>query len=118
MDKVEFLGVRINMFGERDIDVDYDFGGVTLECEGREYILDVVQTFWEEENGDANVYCELAVDKDTFEDCKYNLTSVDLLGNNLKATMFFDGTFPNIIESMTLFVKSGGMTKAIDLEQD
>jgi hypothetical protein len=115
---VEILGLTINLLGVRNIEEDYDFGALTLKCEGREFILDVCQTYWDESSGDCEIKCDLEIDKDVFEDCKYDLEAVDLYNDELVAQFYIGGTFSNIIDYMTLFIKHNGSTKAIDVIQE
>ena len=118
MEEVEFLGVTINMFGEHEVDEFYNLGSVTLGNEGREYILDISESSYNDDSGDLEIECKLEVDKDIFEECEYDLTPMDLHSPTLTAEIYVDGTFSNVIDKMSLFVKLGGMTKAIDLEEE
>jgi hypothetical protein len=117
MENVEILGLTVNLFGVRTEDMDTpDLGAVTLSKDGREYILDVCQSYTDESSGDTEIKCDLEVDKDIFEDCEFDLTATDLMSSDLLAEFYIATELE--IDSMTLFVKIGSMTKAIDLEQD
>jgi hypothetical protein len=118
VDGVEVLGLTVKLWDGRHDDEDYDFGALTLSCDGREFILDVCQTYWDFSSGDSEISCDLEVDKDVFEDCEYDLTKEDLYSNELTAEFYLGGTFSNHVESITLFIKSGGCTKAIDVVQE
>jgi hypothetical protein len=116
MKDVEVLGLMINLFGVKaEGDDTPDLGAVTLSRDGREYILDVCQSYTTEK-GDTEIECDLEVDRDMFEDCAFDLTMEDLYSSDLKATFYIATELE--IDKMTLFVRSGGCTKAIDLEQD
>ena len=109
------------MFDERNDDEEYDFGGVTISLEGREFMLDIVQTVWDETSGDIEIECGLEIDKDTFPDCKYDIQSFDLMLGKPKIEVYVGGTFSNIIDYMTLFVKGDngeGTTRALDVIQE
>ena len=116
MGNVEILGLTVNLFGVRaEGDDTPDLGAIYLSRDGREYILDVYQSYTTE-SGDTEIDCDLEVDKDTFEECAFDLTAEDLMSSDLKATFYIATELE--IDSMTLFVKIGSMTKAIDLEQE
>lgn len=116
--RVEILSVAVVFYGKRNLNEDYDFGALTLSANNREYILDVVQTFWTEEGGFTTVECIVREDKDTFNECKFDLTDDDLMSHGLHAMFYVGGNFSNTIEHITLFVKDGGMTKAINVKED
>lgn len=118
MKNVIILGAQVVFNGDiNNSDLEEGFGAIRLNCDGREYILDVVYSTWASELDETTVALDLEVDKETFEDCKYDLTENDLQSNNLISTIFI-GEVHDILKSATLFVKIGGengMTKAIDL---
>ena len=119
IDDVEILGLNIKMLGQRNNNEDYDFTTLTLKHENREYILDTYQVKFDESNGDLEAKCFLEKDEELFPDCKYDLKGYDLFDKDkLYATLFVDGGFPNIIESITLFVKNNGCTIAINVNQE
>lgn len=117
---VTILSVDVELYGGRNSSEDYDFGALYLELEGRKYILDTVQTFWTEEGGFSTVECSLEKDEETFEEtgCKYDLDDTDILDSNLKAEFYIGGSFSNSVEKITLFVKYGEMTVAIDVKEE
>lgn len=119
MKNVEFLSAEVIFDGEiENGDLEQGFGAITLSCEGREFIVDVVGSYWLQELGQTNVSCVVEVDKELFEDCKFDLVEADLHSCDLKGTIFI-GDFSTELISATLFVKFGGtMTKAINLELD
>ena len=118
IDGVEILGLDVNLWGARNPDEDYDFGALTLSCDGREFILDVCQTYWDESSGDILINCKLEIDEDVFDECEYDLTATDLYSNNLKAEFYLGGTFSNIVDHIELAVKHNGCTKIITVEQE
>jgi hypothetical protein len=118
IDGVEVLGLTVKLLGTRNQDEDYDFGALTLKCDGREFILDVCQTSWDESSGDAEIECYLEIDKDIFEDCEYDLTATDLYSRGLIAEFYLGGTFSNIVDYIELAVKHGGCTKIIEVEEE
>jgi hypothetical protein len=70
-----------------------DIGALTLSAEGREFILDVSQSYSDgvETTGDGTtrITCDLEVDEETFSECKYDFTKEDLLnGYDRDMTLF------------------------------
>ena len=114
MENVEVLGLTVNLFGQ--CEDTPDLGAVYLSYEGREYILDVVQSYTDTNSGDTEIDCDLEIDRDTFEDCPYDLTQYDLMASRLEATFYIATELE--IDKLSLFVKIGDMTKVIDLRQD
>jgi hypothetical protein len=119
MKAVKFLGVTIVIDGIVYV-TQYDLGSVTLECQGRTYMLDIVKSSSEFINGETVIECKLAEDRETLTDSKYDLLPEDFFNKDLKGTVFIGNDYETDPESQTLFVKfesaEGGMTKAIDLE--
>lgn len=93
----------------------YDLGAVTLECNGRQAILDIVESVHETDNNYSAIRCQLSIDRETFDNCKYDLTSQDLLSPFLKGTLFIGDSYEVEPDSITLFVRSQNCVKAIDL---
>ena len=91
-------------------------GSITLKCDDREYILDVVSSLWFTGLGRCESLVELAIETDieSFPECKYDLTEIDLYSSNLTGTIFI-GQVDDILISATLWVKLGQTTKAINL---
>lgn len=121
IDGVEILGVTIVLYGERTDNDEIDLGALTLKREGREYILDVVQSYTNVEDGFTTIETDLEKDEDTFDECPYDLTAEDLMSSDLVAEFFIGGDFTPTIEHMTLFVRFGGengMTKAINVVEE
>ena len=81
IDNVEILSLEIELYGERTNTTEIDLGALYLSCEGREYILDVTQSYTTIEGGFTHIRCDLERDDDTFppSEHKYDLKNVDLL---------------------------------------
>ena len=112
---VKFGNVEVVLEGERDWSQDYDFGALTLKCEDREFILDVIQSYTDGTditgNGTTRITLDVEPDEETFDECPYNLTKRDLLDcehNDLVRELFIDGTFENEIISITLYFEIDG----------
>ena len=121
IDNVEILGLTIVLYGEVKKDEDVDLGSLTIARDGREYILDVCQSYTIFDGGFTTISAELIKDEEIFGECPYDITAEDLMSNDLKVEFYIGGTFSANIENMTLFVKFGGengMTKAIDVESE
>jgi hypothetical protein len=95
----------------------YDLGVLTLKRSTRTLMLDVVQTYSNDENHHTTIECDLEYDEDLFSDKYKDLKESDLLGLD-EATLFIGHDWEVEPDSITLFVKSGGSTRAIDLEID
>lgn len=118
MENVNFLGVEIQIDGEVNLGL-LNLGAITLKKENREYILDIVSSISHFEDGLTTISCKVEVDKEIFDECKYDLTTVDLFCLDV-AEIFIttEDNKENIeyqTENQTLFVKINNMTKAIDL---
>lgn len=121
IDKAEILGVTIELYGERTDEDEFDLGALTLKRQGREYILDVVQSYTNIDGGFTTIETDLQKDEDTFDKCPYDLTDEDLMASDLVAELFVGGNFAPTIEHITLFVRFGGengMTKAINVIEE
>jgi hypothetical protein len=86
---------------------DVDLGALTLSVDGREFILDVVQTYSDEieEDGTLRISCELEVDEEVFDECSYDITKDDLLDaehNDLVRTLYIGGEVEFEVVSITL----------------
>jgi len=116
IDGVQILGLEINLCGEKTVEDILDLGALTLRSDDREYILDAVASNIEHKNGDTEVSVKLAKDEEIFSDCKYDLTSEDLMFN-VNGEFYISSDLH--VDSITLFVKfEGGMTKAIDIREE
>lgn len=97
---------------------DLNLGSLTLSCGGREYILDPVQSYRTFERGETTVEVQLERDDETFPDCPYDLTDVDLYDSNLKAEFFLESEESFDLRCMFLFVTNGEKVKAIDVREE
>ena len=120
MKGVTINGLVIILDGFRDESKDYDFCSLTLACEGREYILDVCQTYTTDEVTTCRVECDLLMDKDTdtFTDCPFDLRAEDLLNEDLTAKFYMGGDFENKILEMNLYARYRGLNLTIDVTED
>jgi len=119
---IEFLSVVLSF----EVPIDrslYDLGSVRLECEDRTFILDVCNSYTNDDNYD--IECDLEVDTETFpmgDETNYDLTAIDLmLNSDTRGTLYIGCEYEEAPTSITLFVRSGGkkgLTKAIDLDID
>lgn len=100
----------------------YNFGALRMECEGRSYILDVVQSYTNEVNNATEITCDLAIDKDVFifgneiDQCPYDLKEEDFYNSNFKATFYIGEEWEVKPDSITLFIINNGTTIAKDVE--
>lgn len=121
IDGVEILGVTVVLYGERTDDDEIDLGSVTISRDGREYMLDVCQSYTKIDGGFTTIETDLERDDELFEDCTYDITSTDLMSSDLLVSLYIGGDHSLTIEHMTLFVRFGGengMTKAINVVED
>ena len=120
IDNVEILGLTVELYGETDNSPSVvDLGAVTIKREGREYILDVVQSYTTPKDGFTTIETDLERDDDTFDECPYDITAEDLMSDDLVAEFYIASELP--VETLTLFVRFGGedgMTKAINVVED
>jgi len=118
IDNVEILSLEVELYGEATNITEIDLGAVYLSCEGREYVLDVRQSYRTIEGGFTHIRCDLERDDDTFpveHGYKYDLKGVDLLVGNVDASFYIASELP--VEKISLFVR-GGFTRAIDVVQE
>jgi hypothetical protein len=115
---VIFGNIEVVMTGKRDWNQDYDFGALTLKCEDREFMLDVVQSYTNETDELTTITLELEPDEELFDECPYNLTKQDLQDSELIVELFVGGTFENEIVSMTFKVEIDGQELSLNVSQD
>lgn len=118
---IEFASVEIDFYCIVDPTL-YDIGALTLTCEDRNFILDVVRTDIYDNNNHSTFNCTLAVDIDTFEpgeEYNYLLTESDISNPSLKATLYIGGDFMVEPESVNLgVILRGHTTKMIEVENE
>ena len=115
IDGIQILGLEIKLYGERTQEDEIDLGALTLRKDEREYILDSVQSYTTTEGGFTTIEVDLEKDEELFPDCKYDLTALDLF-DGVEGEFFISSDLN--VEYITLFVKMGKTTKAIDIKQD
>ena len=120
IDDVAISHVTVRISKEVSSIAALDLGSVTLNCEGREYKLDVTDSLWDSDEGYTEISCGLTTidEDDIFEDCKFDLTGDDLFSSELRGTIFVGDEGEEIEgEEMTatLIVQRDGCTRAIDL---
>lgn len=115
MKEIEILEAVILFHCEIDRNL-YDIGAITLEKEGRSFILDVVQSYTTVPNNATVISCSLEEDRELFDECNFELTTMDILGTLDVATIFVGGEEVSIMPyQATLFVKYGTVIRAVDL---
>lgn len=101
-------------------------GAVTLSVAGREFILDVVQSFTditEDKDGIPmlNISCVVEPDEDTFDDCPYNLKKEDLLNadkNGLVKTLYVGGEEDFDVVSIVLNYEYQGEEYQLEIDEE
>lgn len=127
---VEFLGLEFVFYCK----IPYgslNLGLLTLECEGRSFVLDTVESRYNDVNNATNVEVKLNVveDEALIDGCKFDLTASDLHSNKLNIKLWWDEFVEiskgDLVEpdSITLFVKfinkdGSGCTKSIEVNLD
>lgn len=112
-----FLDLEINLEGDQT-ETDFDLGSITLSLDGKEFVFDIIQSYREFEDGITTVTCEVEIDKETFPDCKFDLTDLDLLSSKLKGEIYFMIDEIELFKDATMYVKVRQTTKAINLILD
>lgn len=120
LDKIESGEVEVSVVIEFYCVVpreEYDLGAITLKRSTRTLMLDVVQSYTNDENNHTTIECDVEYDEDVFNGKYRDLKESDLLGLD-EARLYIGHDWEVEPDSMTLFVKSGGSTRAIELEID
>ena len=120
--KMKDIEFKLKITLDRFITTSPYLGAVTLERDGREYILDVCQSYTYDdddcENG-TTIQCDLEVDKDTFEDCKFNLKVKDLLSEDISAEFYIGSEDEEFeVEEMLLTFEIDGKSHSIKVVED
>lgn len=108
------IETEIVLFGNH-MDSELDYGAITLKNEDREFILDVAQSVRHFDGEVTTLEITLEIDKDLFQDCKFDLTDLDLLSSNLSSEMYFRIADERDIKSMSMIVRVRQTTRTIDL---
>jgi len=123
--KIEEIEFYLDITLDRFIVTNPYLGAVTLKRDGREFILDVCKSYQYDDDdccSGTTIQCDLEVDKDTFEDCPFDLTVEDLLSEDIYAEFYIsseneeDGEFE--VERMTLNFTIDGENKKIKVVED
>jgi len=117
------LEVEIKGHVDRNI---VDIGSLTLSVDGKEHILDVTQSYsdkTENISGESilRITCDLEIDKDTFEDCPYDITKNDLLDadhNELNAELYVGGEEDFEVENILLHFDVDGQDYQIKVSEE
>lgn len=117
IENVEILNLHINFHCPINVD-QYDVGALTMCKDGREFILDSVNSQIINIGGGTVWMVLLDKDVETFPDCKYDLTAMDVLSDDIECSFYFGGEGSIEPDSISLFVKYGDMTKAINVTRE
>tara|TARA_B100000963_G_C22590987_1_gene655483 strand:+ start:1342 stop:1722 length:381 start_codon:yes stop_codon:yes gene_type:complete len=125
MEEVNIHNLELEIKGHVDRNI-VDIGSLTLSVDDREYILDVTQSYSDEtENFSGEpilrITCDLEVDKDTFEDCPYDITKHDLLDadhNDLNAELYVGGEEDFEVEQILLHFDIDGQDYQIKVKEE
>jgi hypothetical protein len=110
MEGVNIHNIEIVLKGDVNRDI-VDIGALTLSADGREYMMDVIQSYSQgvDLTGDntTRITCELEEkpDRDVFEDCKFDFTKEDLLDadcHEKMMTLYVGGDEDFEVESISL----------------
>ena len=97
-------------------------GAVTLKRDGREFILDVCQSYtYDDDDCESGtiIQCDLEIDEDTFEDCPYDLTMEDLLSDLISAEFFIESDEVDFeVEQIILMFNHEGEHKSIKVTEE
>lgn len=99
------------------LDTPIDFGALTLKRGDKEYIFDSMSSIRSEYKGFTEFEVQIEEDKETFDECKYNLEAVDLFSDDLSAEFYIGGDVePEQIEKLRFSFVYGSMTKVINVK--
>lgn len=113
------LALEINLEGDyANSDTEVDLGAVTLSLDDKEFIFDIVESGMESDGNETTISCKLAIDKETFDTCDFDLSDLDLLSTKVKGIIYFSTDNMTDFKDATLFVKVRQTTKAINLILD
>ena len=96
----------------------YDLGTLRLKQGNKDLILDVTQSYSNDDNHHTTIQCKLEFD-DTLDDSfENNMLLIDLYQKMDSATLFIGDEYEIEPESITLFIVNNGNTTAVDLTID
>jgi hypothetical protein len=114
MEGINFKSLEVVVKGQNYHRNDIDLVGITLSLDGRELMLDIVQSYSDEieDDGTLRILCDIALGEDSFGVCDFDLTKEDLLGfedNNLSRTLYVGGDVDfEVLSTSLLFEEVGG----------
>ena len=97
---------------------EYDLGTLRLKQGDKDLILDVTQSFSDDNNNATTINAVLEFDDSIDDSFKNNLTMADLYQPFDSATFFIGDSYEVEPDSITLFIVNDGNTKAIDLTEE
>jgi hypothetical protein len=123
---IEFLGLEVSFYSKIP-NGNVNLGVVRLECEGRTFVLDTIETEWSHEDGGTllSIKLEAGIDGCTKEECdsNFDITAIDLFSGNVKGTLWIEEDIEDedgvTVEpdSISLFYRfNDGLTSVIELE--
>ena len=100
---------------------DVDLGALTLSVDGREFILDVVQSYTDDIEGGMRISCDIEVDEETFDECPYNITKDDMLDcehNDMIRELYVGGEVEFEVESILLHFDIDGQDYQMVVDEE
>lgn len=114
--------IELSIFLDRIVEEPVGLGALRMRREGRDYHLEVVysSTYGEPNCGEATeIYCKMEIDTSICDFCKYDLTTEDLLSDDLVAEFFISSENEEFeVEKMLLIVEVDGERKAIPVTEE
>ena len=112
------LDIQIDLFGNH-LDTDLDLGSITLKLGEKEFILDVIQSYRKLDNEEnTTISLDVEIDKELFTECKFDLTQLDLLSNDVKGEIYFLMDEIENFNCANLYVNVRQTIKTINLTLD
>jgi len=110
IDIEDFKNIVIIIQGNDYKGNDTNIGALTLSIEDREFMIDISQTYTTKlEDGNTSILCEFEdeIDRETFDECPFNITNEDLKSPNLNASLHIMNDIEDfVINSTTLTFNS------------
>jgi len=110
IDIEDFKNIVIIIQGNDYKGNDTNIGALTLSIEDREFMIDISQTYITKlEDGNTSILCEFEdeIDRETFDECPFNITNEDLKSPNLNASLHIMNDIEDfVINSTTLTFNS------------
>ncbi len=118
LSKISFRCASIILEGDQR-NTEIDLGGINLSHQGREYALDITQSFRHFEGGETTIECLLEHDEEALREiftCNFNVTPTDIIDMK-DGEIYITGDFDEIL-NMYLVVKYKELTKIINLKAE